>query len=176
MTNTLLVSGLVVAGMGLLFVVLLSRRAGALPPGFSLERLAQISIEKYRPLEKLLAEEEYVFLASQPGFTPEIGRRFQAERRAAFRSYLRLLRRDFDDLYRGAKTIALYSREDRPDFARALIQQKIVFTWALFVVEWRLALHTMGIGRIDPAPIMRSLDALSADVRRMMLSPTADLG
>src|SRR5512138_3272273 len=50
---------------------------------------------KYRPMERLLQRDDFRFLASQPGFSPRLGRRFRRERRRIFRAYFRSLKRDF---------------------------------------------------------------------------------
>ena len=40
-----------------------------------------LSPGKYQPMERLLREDDFRFLASQPGYTPQLGRRLRAERR-----------------------------------------------------------------------------------------------
>jgi hypothetical protein len=68
---------------------------------------SEFSIAKYRPMERLFLEEDYDFLAAQPGFHPKIYRKLQSERRRVFRHYLRCVQRDFDRLLTAAKTMLL---------------------------------------------------------------------
>src|SRR5215471_20655160 len=59
----------------------------------------EFSLARYEPMGRLLAEEDFVFLAAQPGYRPEIGAKLRRERRQIFRLYLRELSRDFHRLH-----------------------------------------------------------------------------
>ena len=58
--------------------------------------LPEVRAEKYRPMVRLLSNEDLEFLRSQAGYTPEMGRRLRKERRRVMRSYLSALKCDFD--------------------------------------------------------------------------------
>ena len=62
------------------------------------EWLDSFSVKSYAPMERLLEKSDWAFLASQPGYRPEIGKRLMSQRRKIFRAYLRLLVRDFNQL------------------------------------------------------------------------------
>ncbi len=130
-----------------------------------LEWCREFSIARYRPMERLFIEEDYDFLAAQPGFHPKISRKLQAERRRVFRHYLRCLRRDFDRLSTAARTVLLHAAQDRPDLASVLLKQRLVFSYAMLVVECRLALQTIGIGRVDVRRLVSSLEAMREQLR-----------
>lgn len=130
-----------------------------------LEWCREFSIARYRPMERLFVEEDYDFLAAQPGFHPKISRKLQAERRRVFRHYLRCLRRDFDRLSTAAKTVLLHASQDRPDLASVLLKQRLVFSYAMLVVECRLALQTIGVGRVDVRRLVSSLEAMREQLR-----------
>ena len=55
------------------------------------EWIANFSIASYRPMLRLLSEDDYKFFAAQPGVTPKAVEQFRRERRRVFKSYLRNL-------------------------------------------------------------------------------------
>jgi hypothetical protein len=124
------------------------------------------SIARYRPMERLFVEEDYDFLAEQPGFHPGIFRKLQAERRRVFRHYLRCLRRDFDRLSAGAKLVLVHAAQDRPDLATTLLKQRWLFNYAMAVVQVRLVLQTMGIGRVDVRRLVSPLEEMRSHLRQ----------
>src|SRR5271166_3889725 len=64
-----------------------------------------ISLAHYEPMTRLLADEDFQFLAAQPGYRPEIGAKFRRERTRIFRMYLRELARDFHRLHAEARAM-----------------------------------------------------------------------
>src|ERR1700687_4993862 len=74
-----------------LYKTLASRHNNEVP----MDELLVLSPDKYRPMTRLLQEEDFQFLSSQPGFSPRLGRHFRTERRRIFRGYLRSLSKDF---------------------------------------------------------------------------------
>ncbi len=130
-----------------------------------LEWCRNFSVAKYRPMERLFVQEDYEFLSAQPGFNREIFRRLQAERRRVFRRYLHALGRDFDRLLAAAKVLLVHAAEDRPDLAKMLVSQRLMFSYALAVVHCRLVLQGFGIGTVDVRPLVGALDALRMELR-----------
>jgi hypothetical protein len=118
-------------------------------------------------LERLFVEDDYDFLAAQPGFHPRISRKLQIERRRVFRHYLRCLRHDFDRLSAAAKTVLVHATQDRPDLATTLLKQRMVFSYAMLMVELRLALQTVGIGHVDVRRLVASLEAMRDQLRQL---------
>jgi len=76
--------------------------------------------------------------------------RQRIEQRQAFRLYLTALRRDHIRLTYIVKRLVVFSDRDRPDLAKALLYQVVVFRVALILIEFRLALHVLGI-RVEKA-------------------------
>ncbi|HOK47963.1 MAG TPA: hypothetical protein PLK67_18600, partial [Bryobacteraceae bacterium] len=105
--------------------------------------------------------------AAQPGFHPKISKKLQAERRRVFRHYLRCLRRDFDRLSTAAKMVMLSASQDRPDLAGLLLKQRLIFNYAMLMVELRLALQTIGIGRGDVRRLLSSLETMREQLRQL---------
>ena len=126
---------------------------------------SEFSIAKYRPMERLFLEEDYDFLAAQPGFHPKIYGKLQAERRRVFRHYLRCLRKDFNRLSTAAKTLVLMAPQDRPDLARNILKQRLMFSWALCGVEVRLALQTLGLGTVDVRGLVGAMESMREQLR-----------
>lgn len=130
-----------------------------------LEWSSEFSIAKYRPMERLFLEEDYDFLAAQPGFHPKIYRKLQAERRRVFRHYLRCLRRDFGRLSTAAKLLLLNAPADRPDLATTLLKQRMTFSYAMAMVEVRLVMQGFGIGTVDVRPLVDAVEGMREQLR-----------
>jgi hypothetical protein len=93
----------------------------------SVDWINDLSIARYRPMERLLSEEDYRFLASQPGFDKKMLRRIRSERRKVFRGYLACLSRDFSLVGAALRLMMMYSAQDRPDLAGILYKQQALF-------------------------------------------------
>ncbi len=130
-----------------------------------LEWCRDFSIARYRPMERLFAEEDYDFLAAQPGFHPGIYRKLQTERRRVFRHYLRCLNRDFDRLMGATKLLLVHAQQDRSDLAAAMLKQRLIFTYALTAVHVRLTLQGMGIGTVDVRRLVGALESMRDQLR-----------
>ena len=128
------------------------------------EWVANFSIATYRPMLRLLSEGDYKFFAAQRGITPQAVRRFRLERRRVFRSYLRSLVRDFHRLHLAARMTLIYSAVDRPELAQTLLKQRVTFAWAVTTIEYRLVLHTLGIGTVDVSQLLGSLEDMRMNV------------
>lgn len=137
------------------------------------EWIANFSIATYRPMLRLLSEDDYKFFAAQKGITPKAVEQFRRERRRVFKSYLRNLVRDFHRLHLAARMTLIYSTEDRPDLAQALFRQRATFTGAVLMVEFRLVLHTFGLGAVDARELLGALDSMRMNVGPVAVSQQA---
>jgi hypothetical protein len=113
---------------------------------------------------RLLDEADYKFLASQPGYSKKFIENLRAERRSIFRAYLRNLVRDFHRLHLAARMVLIYAPQDRSDLAMTLVRQRVLFTFAILAVEYRLFLHTFGIGTVDVRNVIAALDSMRVNV------------
>src|SRR6266853_5088246 len=111
------------------------------------------SMSRYQPMEHLLYEEDFVFLASQPGYKPEIGARWKRERRRIFRLYLDELKRDFRRLHAEARVMAAKADAESAELVGILMRQQVAFWRAMAVLEVRLALRAAGIGKVNVRPL-----------------------
>ena len=112
--------------------------------------------ERYRPMLRLLSDEDLAFLPAQSPLRAGL----RARRRALFRGYLRCLTRDYGRLLAGVRYTMVQSGTDRPDLARALAKNRVLFAIAICKVEYRLALHAAGIGHIEIGGLVEALEAL----------------
>ncbi len=148
-----------------LFVWLLrSLLAPSAVVAFDANWIDDFSIDKYRPMFRLLAEDDYEFLASQSGQPSNAVRRLRADRRRIFRAYLKSLVSDFYRLQVGLKLVMVHSEHDRPELAAQLLKQRMFFSYALVRVEFRLALHTFGLATVDVRDLIGSVDSLRMQV------------
>jgi uncharacterized protein (DUF1810 family) len=122
---------------------------------------------------RLLDEDDFRFLAAQPGVSAGTIRELRRERRRVFRAYLRNMVRDFHRLHLAARMSLLYATEDRSDLAHALFQQRITFTRAVLRVEFRLMLHTAGVAPVDVTRLLSALDSMRLNVSELNASPQA---
>jgi hypothetical protein len=162
LTGAVVLAVLAAVAFVLLFRGLIARDKDA---HADLEWSSEFSIAKYRPMERLFLEEDYDFLAAQPGFHPKIYRKLQAERRRVFRHYLRCLRRDFDRLSTAAKLLLLSAPSDRPDLATTLLRQRLTFAYAMATVELRLLLQGVGIGTVDVRRLVDAVEGMREQLR-----------
>lgn len=135
--------------------------------------LESFSVSKYRPMERLLSEQDIRFLRAQPGYRPGMARRLRAERRRIFRAYLKGLARDFGRLHQAARVLVLHAPRDRSDVAAALAWQRLVFLGALAAVHFRLLLHTFGLGPVDVRSLVDVLESTRLQVRELALPVAA---
>ena len=138
MNLTVWMTGLALVATGLA-VWTLFRRLLAPAPGVDGKGFRSFSPDSYRPMERLLEEDDFRFLRAAPGYSPDLEKRLRAERRAIFRIYLRRLRRDFVSLHRAARFAVAHGSQDRPDLAGALVRQWALFWVAYSLVNLRLA-------------------------------------
>src|SRR5579863_311793 len=83
--------------------MLLRRRRGAAT--LDSDETDGFSLDRYQPMERLMAEEDLAFLKSQPGYRAEMGVRWKRERRRIFRLYLAELKADFRRLHIHAREL-----------------------------------------------------------------------
>jgi len=171
MNVALAAAGLVVAFAGIVFFLLLRRLSSpAHGLDFDPQWLSEFSMARYRPMERLLDGSDCEFLETQRGFTPEIAKTLRANRRRIFRGYLKCLRRDFGRLEAAARILMLHASQDRPDLAKALFRRRLLFTYAMGMAEVRLALHSVGLGRVDIHGLLESLDGMKGQISEVALA------
>ncbi len=150
---TLLIRKLAVAG-------------GRLP--VTAEWIDDLSIERYRPMMRLLECDDLDFLRSQPGFTPRMEARLRRQRCRIFGGYLRCLSADFGRVCAALKVLMVQSRHDRPDLAAALLRSQARFAFSMAVVMVRVFLYRCGLGSVDVRGLVKIFDNMRPELRSMV--------
>jgi hypothetical protein len=119
--------------------------------------------DRYRPMLRLLSTADLDFASGNPA----LSRKIRASRRAIFRGYLRCLTKDYGRLLSGIRQMMVESGVDRPDLAKALAKNRLMFAVALCRIEICLQLHALGIGRVDVSGLVEALAALRGAVSTM---------
>jgi hypothetical protein len=131
--------------------------------------VARLSAQRYRPMLRLLSDEDLEFVAANNA----LRRTLKSDRRKLFRSYLRCLTRDYGYLLAGIRSSMAGSEADRPDLARALAKNRALFALAVYKVEVRLALHSLGVGTVDISGLVEAFEGLRAQVNVLSAAAAA---
>jgi hypothetical protein len=118
-------------------------------------------------MQRLLSDDDFTFLASQPGYQRKIGTQWKRERKRIFRLYLNELKADFHRLHADARLMAANADAESSELVAILMRQQIAFWRAIASLEVRLALRAAGIGRIDVAPLLEMLESMRLDLTRV---------
>jgi len=157
-----------VLGAAIFAVILRKLAAGPQPLPVTAEWIDDLSVERYRPMLRLLSQEDLRYLAAQPGFTPAMGRRFRAQRCQIFRGYLRWLQSDFQRVCTAIRVLMLQSQHDRPDLASILLRQQTMFALGLVGIHFRLLLYRLGIAGVGVDGVMTAFDRLRLELRQLV--------
>lgn len=169
MNSTIALSILAVIATGAGLVIMIRRIAS---PGVTLpatsDWIDELSIERYRPMLRLLDDGELRSLCSQYGITPRVAAELRRQRRQIFRGYLRGLAVDFNRVCMALKLLMLQASTDRPDLASALIRSQVAFNCGVVLVQARLVLHTCGIGTADITSLLKLFDGMRIELRTLL--------
>lgn len=124
--------------------------------------LESFSPATYRPMEMLLADEDFNFLVSQPGFEASIGKKLRQDRVRIFRQYLHRLISDFNRL--DVVTRHLISQNKQSDQSAALarlIRLRIRFSLTVLRLELSLALAYFGFKPKSVGEVIAQLTEMS---------------
>jgi hypothetical protein len=120
-------------------------------------------VNRYKPMLRLLSDDDLGFAAASPKLRSKV----RSQRREVFRGYLRCLTKDYTRLLSGVRGMMVESGEDRPDLAKALARNRVLFALALCRIELHLQLHALGIGKVDVSGLVEALDSLRGAVSVM---------
>jgi len=155
---------LLFAVVALIWKTLSSTRVRGVDPDW----LREFSVSSYRPMERLLSEDDIAFLKAQPGFRPGMERDLRANRCRAFRMYLRNLARDFNRLHYALRMMVVHAPEDAADLARVLVRQKIAFFSAWLLARLRLELYAWGVGTVDVSGLLTAIENARATLSSVL--------
>ena len=132
------------------------------------EWIEDLSLDRYRPMLRMLDGGDIEFLRSQPGFTPGMATKLRAQRTQIFRGYLRSLESDFTRVCSAIKLVMLQSMQDRPELAEALIRQQITFACSMLSVRMRLLLYRSGVCSVDVTGLVKLFDSMRVELRSLV--------
>jgi hypothetical protein len=133
--------------------------------------ISELSVERYKPMLRLLDERDLEFLRSQPGFSPRMEAKLRAQRCQIFRGYLCGLEADFRRVCTAVKLLMLQSQYDRPDLASVLIRHQASFAWGVATVNVRLVFYRWGFSGVDVSDLVKTFDTMRLELRS--LAPSA---
>lgn len=132
-------------------------------------RAVALTADRYRPMIRLLADDDLDFVSTDH----KLRRTLRDRRRMLFRAYLRCLTRDYSHLLAGVRKAMVDSGVDRPDLARELARNRVLFAIAICKVEYRLALHAAGVGHVEIGGLIEALETLRGQVATLAPVPQA---
>jgi len=169
MISVLVILGVMLTALVIALVVLVRSLGSA---GQSLpvtaEWIEELSVERYRPMLRLLDSSDLEFLRSQPGYSPRMEANLRAQRCHIFRGYLRCLNMDFRRVCMALKLVMAQSQQDRPDLASVLIHHQIMFTTGMIAIQARLFLFRYGICAVDVSDLVQIFDVMRLELRTLM--------
>lgn len=133
-----------------------------------LDWIADLSVERYRPMLRLLGDEDFRFLRSQPGVTPALVCRLRKRRGQVFRGYLRSLEHDFRLASEALMLALIQSQTDRADLIPALIGSQVKFAIGVFQVRCRLLLYRWEVGQEPIARLVNLFEGLHTELRALL--------
>jgi hypothetical protein len=119
------------------------------------------------PLERLLSPTEFERL-SERGLSRQRVRQLRARRRTLFRMYLRRLTGEFNTAHASLQIVLVNADIDRPDLARELNHQRLLFYRGLLGVELRLLLNAVGFDAVPSLELLRPLERLHVEFCRLV--------
>jgi len=121
------------------------------------------------PMERLLDPSEFEFLKKR-GLSKERINALRAKRRSLFRMYMRRITHEFNVAHAALQSVLVASNVDRPDLAKELGRQKLLFYRGLINVEVRLTINALGFDRVSmpSMDLIRPLERLHQEFGRLV--------
>jgi hypothetical protein len=160
--------GLGVALVAALWWMIRALAAGATRLPVTANWIEELSVERYRPMLRLLRADDFDFLRNQIGFTRKMEKHLRAERSRIFSNYLGDLSRDFNQVLGALKLVLIQSAQDRPDLATELVRQQLLFAVGIGRVRARLLLYRWGIASVDASALVGSFDTMRVELQRLI--------
>lgn len=161
----------VLVALAIAFALLIRRLVAPTVTECSPEWLNTFSMTKYQPMLRLLERQDFAYLEAQAGYSARQLRKLRTERRRIFRAYLRNLIGDFHRLHLSARMLVINAETDRPELASKLLTMKLTFTYAVLIIEFRLMLHSLGLGTVEVRNLLRAVENLRIDVGSLVPVP-----
>jgi hypothetical protein len=134
--------------------------------GLAAKDETEFCLARYEPMARLLSDEDLDFLKAQPGFRPEIGKKFRRDRRRIFRLYLQELARDFHRLHAHARAVVASLPAEHSTLVGVLLRGQIRFWYEIVALEMRLSLSQAGVS-VDARALVEAIGAMQAEINRL---------
>lgn len=128
----------------------------------------EFSIDRYRPMLRLLNDTDARFLCSHSSVTPKLVAHSRRERSRMLRAYLRSLASDFTQVVAALKLVMTQARSDRPDLAALLIRSQTSFAVYMVLARMQLLLYRFGIGRIEVSELFKLFEGMRLELRTLI--------
>ena len=140
--------------------------AAILPP--TTDWIDEFSVERYRPMLRLLNDTDLQFLCSHSSVTPKLVAHFRRERCRILRGYLRSLTTDFTRILAALKLVMTQATSDRPDLAALLIRSQATFAVCMLLARLQLLHYGFGIGTVNVGALMKVFEEMRLELRTLI--------
>jgi hypothetical protein len=128
----------------------------------------EFSVERYRPMLRLLNDTDVRFLSSHSNVTPKLVAHFRRERCKISRGYLRSLATDFTRVVTALKLVMTQASSDRPDLAALLIRSQVTFAVCMVLAQVQLLLYGFGIGTVSVDASLKVFEGIRLELRALV--------
>ena len=130
----------------------------------------QLSLDRYRPMFRLLSSCDIEFMRACPGTTARHVRKLRERRACILRQYLSSLSHDFHCVCRETRGLIANSGYDRSALAVALLRGQVDFARNMAVVRIRLALYRFGMAQVELGSLLYLFDSARLHLRELVPS------
>jgi hypothetical protein len=163
-----------IAGASLLLLLLLCWLLGRL---IRTRRVFEIDLawwnsfspERYKPIARLLSEQDFNYIAGLAGCDRRMAAKFRSRRVKLMRRYLREMSADFDRLQAIGQLMVEAGTAGR-ELRELLFERRLQFTLAMWSAQMQIAGFRAGLSRVDTTGLVGALNGLAAGVRQQNLS------
>jgi hypothetical protein len=128
------------------------------------EWLENFSLDRYRTMSGLLANDDFAFLSRQPGFDLSLYKKLRRERLQIFRQYFNRLIVDFNRLHLTARALVAQNPQDSSAMAASLFRLQIRFYGAVLRTECAYTLCRLGLCTLNVQRLVEPIQALSEQI------------
>lgn len=128
----------------------------------------EFSVERYRPMLRLLDDTDLRFLCSHSSVTPTLVGHFRRERCRILRGYLHSLATDFTRVVAALKLVMRQASSDRPDLAALLIRSQATFAACMVLAHVQLLLYAFGIGTVSVGAPLKLFEGMRLELRTLV--------
>ncbi len=143
------------------------------PTELTIDWFENFQVSSYNPMRGLLAQEDFQFLSSQPGFDRSLYRKLRRDRLRIFREYLNRLVVDYNRLQKLANfVVAKNEEEDHSALFAHLLKLRFGFWLSTARVEFSYLLCRLGAPTVSLGPILDYMEEIS---KLALVSPAKEL-